>query len=200
MSIKLERIREDAADSEWIEAFSAVLQEYEHPNSSAPTPSNNDMVIAFKLIHKKLATYDQGACVVVNYKWLCTYNSLTFLNFLGDDTLVLVLLDTLRVLLRYRENVGESVFSKLMRALLRICSFEGHNAAALLAARCLINILFDNPPNVGLFLSVEVDGVAKVAHILERHYAEAHLIAETEEVDCLHFHLVRVLHMMVCQR
>lgn len=71
MSIKLERIREDAADSEWIEAFSAVLQEYEHPNSSAPTPSNSDMVIAFKLIHKKLATYDQGACVVVNYKWLC---------------------------------------------------------------------------------------------------------------------------------
>lgn len=104
------------------------------------------------------------------------------------------------MLLRYRENVGPTLTAKIMRKLLKFCFFEDHNAASQLAARCLINLLFDNPPNVELFLSVEVDGIAKIAHILERHYAEAHLSEESEEVDYLHYNLVRVIHMMVCQR
>eukprot|EP01032_Pedospumella_encystans_P019394 gene19394-22046_t len=177
MSIKLASIREDASESVWLSAFAAVLQEYEHPHSSTETPDNEDIVVAFDLINTKLNAFEQG----------------------GDDKLVCLLLDSLRVLLRFRENVGTTLTLKLMRTLLKFCSFEDLNVAAQLAARCLINLLFDNPHNVEMFLSVEVDGIAKVAHILERYCAEAHLIVDTEEADYLHHHLVRALHMIVCQ-
>lgn len=60
MSIKLESIQEDAADAVWMTAFSSVLQEYEHPHSSARTPTNSDIVVAFTLISNKLADFEQG--------------------------------------------------------------------------------------------------------------------------------------------
>ena len=69
---------------------------------------------------------------------------------------------------------------------------------AQLAARCLINFLFENPQNVNVFLSAKVDGLARIVRILNRHCEWCNVW--TAALNNLHYFLVRAVHMIVSQK
>jgi len=193
----------DAPESEWIVSFKALVRSVESSGSSSKVPSKRDISQVFTLIESQLSRTASGG-ILLQLITLRQFLSQYFISFIslvysGSEELISVLLDALRVLLRFRDNVEASLTAQLMSHLLNISedSAIGYDNAQL-AARCLINFLFDNAQNAMVFLSVEVDGLSRIVRILNRHCEWCN--ARIEELSNLHYFLVRAVHMMVSQK
>lgn len=107
----------------------------------------------------------------------------------------MLLLDAVRILLRFRAELDQPLTVQLMNQLVQLaCRADQDLPLKQLAVRCLINLLFDNEENVRLFTSLEVDG-------LKRLGAELCSSARPKlEMLNYRFYIVRLAYMMVSQR
>lgn len=114
--------------------------------------------------------------------------------------LIDLILNSVRIILRARNELSDNVVIQLMThlfTLLRLPDKAGlhYTGLAIAAVRCLINLTFESSNNRRIFLSREVDGLLGLTMLLER--VEVTHEADRGHITLLPYYVVRLLNMLV---
>jgi hypothetical protein len=129
-------------------------------------------------------------------------------NLVADKESVLLtisVLDTLRILFRQRIKLEMKLVQRLCLCLLQLTCTDTVFDCKKSSIRCLTNLVFENSRNAEIFCSDSVKGTYLFAKYLsfgslDRLECETIHASVSNEINELHFMVVKLIFMMVCQR